>query len=254
VVHNSGGEFIDAFSDIANRYAKTRPTYPSAFFEALAGLAPTTSCAWDCGTGNGQAAEGLSKVFDYVEATDASAEQIAHAPPFARVRYRVAPAEASGLPDRSVDLVSVAQALHWFDLSAFYAEVRRVARPRGLLAVYGYSWFYISPEIDALAGRWLFQPVESYWSTNNQLLWDGYRTIDFPFQELAAPRLAVLLSWTLQQLFDYYVTWSAPRRKIAAEGDQFVAAARRAFETVWENPATPRQVVMPMVARLGRLP
>jgi ubiquinone/menaquinone biosynthesis C-methylase UbiE len=252
---NTAPAFMDVFSEAAERYAIFRPTYPNALFQTLATLAPATKLAWDCGTGNGQAAIGLAEFFDMVEATDASPEQIAQAQPDPRVRYRAVPAEAcSGLPDKSVDLVSVAQALHWFDRDQFFAEVRRVGRPKALIAAYGYSWFYLTPTLDALTDRCLLQPVQSYWSSKNRLLWDGYRTIAFPFEELASPCLAIHLTWTLDQLFDYYLTWSAPRRKITAEGDSFVTAARHAFESAWGDPAQGRHVVMPLAMRLGRIP
>jgi SAM-dependent methyltransferase len=196
---------------------------------------------------------GLAEFFDCIDATDASAEQIAHAQVHPRVRYQAIPAESSGLGDRSVDLISVAQALHWFDLDRFFSEVRRVARPGALVAVYGYSWFYLTPTIDELTNRWLLQPVESFWSPNNRLLWDGYRTIPFPFEELTSPCLAIHLTWTLDQLFEYYLTWSAPRRKIAAESNSFVGEARAAFESAWGDPTRARHVVMPLTVRLGRL-
>lgn len=247
-------KFIDAFSVTAERYATARPTYPKTLFETLAKLSPSTQSAWDCGTGNGQAAIGLAEFFESIDATDASAEQIARAQPHPRVRYHTVTAEASGLPDRSVDLVSVAQALHWFDRDRFFAEVHRIARPRALLAAYGYSWFYLTPTLDALTDRWLLQPVQSCWLANTRLLWDGYRTITFPFEEVAAPCIAIHLTWTLDQLFEYYLTWSAPRRKIDAEGDRFVSAARRAFESSWGDRTQPRHVVMPLSVRLGRLP
>ena len=246
--------FIDAFSDAAKWYASARPTYPGALFQFLADSAPATHCAWDCGTGNGQAAVGLAERFEWVEATDASADQIAHALPNPRVRYRVAQAQESGLPDRSVDLISVAQALHWFDLQKFYTEVRRVARPGALLAVYGYNWFYLSPQLDLLVDRWLLRPIESYWLPNLRFLWHGYRTIDFPFEEITEPRLAMYLSWNLAQLLSYYRTWSATRSRIAAEGEQFLADARDALAAAWDDPEHRRTVVMPITARLGRLP
>ncbi len=246
--------FIDAFSDAAECYAQARPSYPRELFQILATLAPSTSAAWDCGTGSGQAALGLAEFFDCIDATDASAEQIAHAQIHPRVQYKAVPAEASGLGDESVDLISVAQALHWFDRDQFFHEVRRVGRPGALVAVYGYSWFYLTPTIDDLTNRWLLQPVESYWSSNNRLLWDGYRTIAFPFEEVTAPRLAIHLAWTLDQLFDYYLTWSAPRRKIDTEGNKFVSEARSAFASSWGEPTQARHVVMPLTFRFGRLP
>jgi SAM-dependent methyltransferase len=246
-------DFIDEFSKTAEAYACVRPTYPKALFETLATLAPAARSAWDCGTGNGQAAAGLADFFESIQATDASAEQIAQAQPHPRVRYRVAPAEDSGLADGSVDLISVAQALHWFDRDKFFNEVRRVARPRAVLAVYGYSWFYVTPALDALTNRWLLRPVHSYWSSHNRLLWDGYRTIPFPFEEITPPCLAIHLAWTLDQLFDYVLSWSAVRKKLTAEGDFFVAAARRALEPSWGDPAQARHVVMPLGVRLDRL-
>ena len=245
--------FADAFSDAADRYVVSRPAYPAMHFNRLAALAARQALAWDCGTGNGQAAIGLAEHFDRVEATDASAKQIANALLDPRVRYRVALAEVSGLEDRSVDLISVAQALHWFDLPRFYAEVRRVARPGGILAAYGYDWFHISPEIDALTEKFLLQPVAAYWSPNNRILWEGYRTIEFPFEELPAKADNIDVTWTLDQLFGFFLTWSAPRRKRQAEGDEFLELARVEFESAWGDPGRPRQIVMPMHLRVGRV-
>jgi SAM-dependent methyltransferase len=246
--------FIDAFSDAARRYASARPTYPASLFECVAALAPARHDAWDCATGNGQAALGLAALFESVQATDASAQQIEHAASHPRVHYRVAAADTSGLSDRSVDLVSVAQALHWFDLPKFYAEVRRVARPGGLLAVYGYAWLYLSAQLDALINRWLLRPIEAFWLPNLQLLWHGYRTIEFPYEEITAPRLAIHLDWNLDQLLSYYLTWSATRGKIAAEGDRFIADAYHGLAAAWGDPQQSRPVVMPIAVRLGRLP
>jgi SAM-dependent methyltransferase len=246
--------FIDEFSDTAKRYASARPTYPAALFQFFAERSPARRCAWDCATGNGQAAVGLAAFFESVEATDASAEQIGQALLHPLVRYRVAPAEASGLPDGSVDLISVAQALHWFDLSRFYAEVRRVGRPGALLAVYGYNWFYLSTELDPIVDRRLLRPIEPYWLPNVQLLWHGYRTLHFPFEEITEPRLAIYLSWNLEQLLSYCRTWSATRRKIAAEGERFLTDAQDALAQAWGDPDQPRMLVMPMTVRLGRLP
>lgn len=255
IIKNIGSvKFIDAFSETASEYAAARPTYPAALFAALASLSPATHQAWDCGTGNGQAATGLAEFFDSVEATDASAEQIGQASPHPRVRYRVATASASGLPDRSVDLISVAQALHWFDLGEFYAEVQRVGRPGALLAAFGYDWFYLSPQLDALVDQWLLRPIDAYWHPNVRLLWNRYRSIEFPFLDVTAPRLAMYLSWNLEQLLNYCRTWSATRSKIMAEGERFLADAHDALAAAWGDPDQRRTVVMPITARLGKLP
>lgn len=251
---NRSASFFDAFSDVAGQYAVSRPRYPESLFRVLAALAPAVQGAWDCGTGNGQAAVGLAAYFRTVYATDASQEQIAQAATHPHVEYRVAPAENSGLSVGSVDMVSVATALHWFDLSRFYAEVRRVVRPRGLIAVYGYNWFYLTPELDDLTNRWLIEPIRDYWSPKIRLLWDSYLTMDFPFEELTAPPLAIHLSWSLDELFAYYLTWSATQTKMAKEGNAFVTAARGALEAAWGAPTERRHVVMPLALRFGRLP
>ena len=169
------------------------------------------------------------------------------------MQYRAAPAEDSGLADKSVDLVSVAQALHWFDRARFFREVQRVARPGALIALYGTDWFYITPSLDAMTDLWLLKPIQTFWLPYNRLLWDGYRTIDFPFEEIAPPHLAIHLTWTLDQVFDYYLTWSAPRRKITADGDSFITAARYAMETAWGDQMRQRHIVMPMSVRLGKV-
>src|SRR5665213_237412 len=130
---------------------------------------------------------------------------------------------------------------------------RRVARPGAVLGGYGYNWFYLSPQLDPLVDQWLLRPIEPYWLPNLRLLWHGYRTIDFPFEEITEPRLALYLSWNLDQLLNYCRTWSATRSKIAAEGEQFLAAARDALAGVWGNPELRRTVVMPITARLGRV-
>jgi ubiquinone/menaquinone biosynthesis C-methylase UbiE len=251
---NRPSSFLDAFSDVAAQYATSRPRYPDSLFRTLADLAPATKVAWDCATGNGQAAVGLAEHFQRVYATDASEEQLAQAATHPRIEYRVAPADNSGLSDASVDMVSVATALHWFDLRRFYEEVRRVVRPHGLIAIYGYSWFYLTPALDELTNRCLIEPIRHYWSPQVQLLSDGYRTIDFPFEELTAPPFAIHISWNLEELFSYYLTWSAPRAKMAKDGNEFLGAARRAFDAAWGAPTKRRHVVLPLALRFGRLP
>jgi SAM-dependent methyltransferase len=245
--------FPDVFSEAAGRYAASRPRYPDGMFARFAALAPGRDRAWDCGTGSGQAAIGLARWFDRVEATDASAAQIESALAHERVAYSVRTAEDSGLPDASIDLISVAQALHWFDRPRFFAEARRVLKTGGVLAAYGYSWFYISPEIDASVDEFLLRPVAGHWLPGNRLLWDGYRSIDFPFDEISPPRLAIHGAWSLEQLFDYYLTWSATRAALKSAGIDFLSLARQRLAQAWGDPAMERPVIMPLSIRLGRM-
>lgn len=161
--------FKDHFSGHAGQYARFRPRYPEALFSYLALLAPVREFAWNCATGNGQAAIGLAAHFERVIATDASSQQIESAEPHARVEYRVAPAENSRLPADSIDLVTAAQALHWFDIPAFFAEAQRVLKPGGVTAVWAYNLLRISPEVDALVNRFYLETTAAFWPPNAQL-------------------------------------------------------------------------------------
>ena len=243
--------FLDLFSGHAELYAQARPTYPPALIAGIAGLATGRALAWDAGTGNGQSARLLSDHFNHVHATDASEQQVGQAEPHPRIRFVTEPAERCSLPNESCDLVLVAQALHWFDLEAFYAEVRRVLRPGGVLAAIGYGWFYVDPEVDDVVGRTLLKPLEPYWASNNWLLVDGYRTIPFPGEEVRCAPAAVHLAWSREQLGDYVRSWSAFRRWTDANP----AAWGKVLEEltrIWPDGQV-RHVFMPIMTRVARL-
>ena len=246
--------FQDHFSGHAADYARFRPHYPPELFAWLAELAPASELAWDCATGNGQAAVALSAHFAEVVATDASAEQVAQAEAHAGVRYAVAPAEESGLPEGSVDLVTVAQALHWFDLGRFYAEVRRVLRPSGILAVWSYGLFECSPAVDVLVRRLYADIVGPYWPMERRLVEEGYRSLPYPFPELAPPAFAMEARWTLAQTAGYLNTWSAVQRyrKDRAEDPLDLIAAE--LTAAWGDPAAAQRLRWPLQLRVGRAP
>lgn len=246
--------FHDHFSGHAADYAASRPTYPPELFAFLASVAPARTLVWDCGTGNGQAAVVLAEHFDKVFATDASAEQIRNAERHAKVEYVVAPAEACPLPDASADLVTVAQALHWFDFDNFYAEVRRVLKPGGVIAAWGYAFHRVNPAVDAVLVRLEREFVGPYWPPERKYPEAHYSTIPFPFAELPAPAFGMSVTWTLPAALAYLNTWSATRRFAQANGFNPVARLTPKFAAAWGDPAEPRSVSWDLFLKLGRLP
>lgn len=244
--------FKDHFSSASDRYAAFRPDYPTALYDWLAGLCAERDTAWDCATGSGQAAGGLAAHFRRVLATDASAEQIRHAAPHPQVAYRVAPAEASGLADGSVDLVSVAQAAHWFDLPRFYAEVVRVLKPGGVLALWGYGRMVLPDGMDAPLLDFYRDTVGPYWPPERTLIDGGYRDLDFPFAEIVAPAFSIEVAWSLDRLLDYVSTWSAVRRYQAERSGDPITGLRAQLAAAWGDPAAPRRLQWPLFLRVGR--
>lgn len=245
--------FNDHFSGHARDYGRFRPTYPPALFAALAACAPGRRLAWDCATGNGQAAVPLADWFDEVVATDASAEQIARAPTVPRVRFAVAPAHASGLPDRSVDLVTVAQALHWFDLDAFWAEVRRVAVPGGVVAAWCYALFEIDPAVDAVVLRLYDDVVGADWPPERRHIESGYATLPWPWAPVVLPDLRMDAEWDLDAVLGYLGTWSATRRHRARTGVDPVGLVAADLAAAWGDPRAKRRVSWPLHVRAGRV-
>jgi ubiquinone/menaquinone biosynthesis C-methylase UbiE len=245
--------FHDHFSGVANRYADFRPHYPTALFDYLATLAPQGSTVWDCACGNGQASLDLAARFGKVIATDASQEQIASATSHPRIEYHVAPAEQSDLRDLPVALVTVAQAVHWFDFDRFYAEVKRVLIPNGVLAIWAYGVNSVEGEaVNQLAQNYYGNTLDPYWPPERKLVEAGYRTIPFPFTEITAPTFRMEAHWTLDQLLGYYSTWSATNRYIKATGRNPLEPLAADLKRVWGNANQPRQIVWPLSVRIGR--
>jgi ubiquinone/menaquinone biosynthesis C-methylase UbiE len=220
--------FANHFSESAAQYALHRPSYPAELFAWLAETTERHERAWDCGTGNGQAAIALAAHFAEVVATDPSHAQLAHAARAERVRYAAMTAEDSALASRSVELITVAQALHWFDLSRFYAEVRRILIPGGTLAVWTYGLLSITPEIDASIRSFYKDTLRGHWPPERALVDAGYAGVPFPFTERSAPNFIMTRNWTLAQLAGYLDTWSAVSEYRKARGESpvghFIAA------------------------------
>ena len=242
--------FKDHFSKQAADYAKFRPRYPHEMFEYLGSLAPSRKLAWDCGTGNGQAAVGLATVFDRVIAIDASEKQIASAELHERVDYRVAPAEDSNIDFGTVDLTMVAQALHWFDLDRFYAEAQRVLKPDGVSAVSAYNLLHINPAIDEIVNRYYYEVVGPFWPPERKLV-EQFADLPFPFHEIDPPEFEMTAQWNLDQLLGYLRTWSATQQFIAANQRDPLEEIADELRAAWGDTKQRRRVIWPLTVRVG---
>ena len=245
--------FADHFSRQSREYTQFRPRYPRALFEFLASLPARRDVVWDCGTGNGQAAVDLAEWFTRVIATDPSANQVAHALTHPRVEYLVASAEACPIESRSVDLVTVAQALHWFDLTRFFRQVRRVTRSGGVLAAWSYGLATIAPAIDRAIGRLYEDILGEYWPPERRLIEQGYETINFPFDPIAGPEFAMTAEWTLDEFLGYLGTWSSVQKFSETNGRDPLALVADELSAGWGRASAPRQVRWPLFVRVGRI-
>lgn len=245
--------FEDHFSAQSEEYARYRPRYPDELFAYLASLAPGRRLAWDCGTGSGQAAVDLARRFDRVVATDASPDQIAHAATHARIEYRVEPAEEAGLEPGSVDLVTVANAAHWFDLPKFYQVVRRVAAVDGILAVWMYHLPVIDPAIDRILFRYYKEVLGDYWPERIHYLDERYRTLPFPFIELDPPQFEARAEWDLHQLTGFLESWSAAQRYRAEHKHNATRVVWPELLESWGDAQRRRPIQWPLYLRVGRV-
>ena len=242
------------FTTVAREYANFRPGYPPELFAWLAGAAPSLEAVWDCGCGSGQASVALAAHFQSVFATDVAAEQIAAAKPHPRVRYSVAPAEHSGLAPASVDLVTVAQALHWFDVEAFYAEARRVARPGALITVWNYPRpRFANAELDRVFLDFYTDVVGPYWPPERRHIEANYTTLPFPFRELEHPAFGLELDWPFEQVIGYVSSWSATAQYRKANGSDPVPLLRESLAAAWPGDAATMRVLIPLGLRVARL-
>jgi len=242
--------FKDHFSKQASDYAKFRPRYPRELFEYLGSVAPSRRMAWDCATGNGQAAVELAELFNRVIATDASQKQIANAQPHERVEYRVEAAEASGIESGSVDLIMVAQALHWFDRRRFYEEVGRVLKDNGVLAASAYNLLTIEPAIDEVVNRYYFEVVGPFWPPERELV-EKFENLPFPFPEIDTPSFEMIAKWNLEHLVGYLRSWSATQRFIAAKNCDPLHEIADELGDAWGDTKQTRQVIWPLTLRVG---
>jgi SAM-dependent methyltransferase len=253
-------KFKDLFSSNSKEYSSSRPKYPRSLFEFLVGLVQHRNLAWDCATGNGQAAVVLSEYFEQVIASDASKEQIENAQPGNNIRYEVFPAERSSLADSSVDLITIAQALHWFDLDDFYKEAKRVLRKDGndgdggVIAAWAYGLHSVSPEIDNITHLLYEDILGSYWPKERKIVENKYQDIPFPFGEIDTPIFQIELDWSLSELIGYLYTWSSVQKYIQKNNSDPLKQVYEGLAAAWgeKNTWHKRKVVWPIYMRVGR--
>jgi SAM-dependent methyltransferase len=240
----------DNFSTQAEVYAKYRPQYPDALFEYIMSFVPDKNLAWDCGTGNGQTAKELAKYFQQVYATDISSKQIEHAVKQVNIHYAIEPAEKTSIANNQVDLITVSQALHWFNFEKFYAEVKRVSKPTCIIAVWTYSLLKIDLITDALIHKYHFDTLQNYWDNERKYVDDGYNTVPFPFKIIDTPEFFIEVNWNTEDLEGYFNTWSALQKFIKENNYNPVPALMKEIKQHW--PASEvRKIIFPIHLKMA---
>jgi len=242
----------DNFSNYSDNYARFRPTYPQTIFDFLYPLLTEKNMAWDCGTGNGQIAQELSKEFTRVEATDISQAQIENAYQAKNIHYSIQPAEKTTFKDNTFDLITVAQAVHLFDINTFNEEVKRVGKPNSLIALIGYEFTYITPEIDDIIAHFYKKITTTAIDTDKKYLAQKYQSIPFPFREFETPEITNIKLWRLDQLMGYLNTWSSVKNYTKTNGTNPLDEISEAITKAWGS-AEIRKVSFPLLFKVGRI-
>lgn len=240
----------DNFSKQAALYAKYRPGYPEDLFTFITSFLKSRKLAWDCATGNGQSAVQLANYFEKVIATDISAKQLEQAEQKSNIIYKVAPAEASGIDTGTVDLVTVAQAIHWFDFDQFYTEVKRVAAAEAHLAVWCYSLLRIDKNIDKIIDDYHFNKLATYWDAERKYVDEGYASIPFSFQKIDTPHFEMVKYWTLEDLQGYLETWSAWQKYLSVNNSNPVLPLIEMIRPFWKT-GEAQKIIFPIHLLLG---
>jgi len=226
----------DNFSVQSSQYAKFRPTYPKELYDFLMAHVDQKNCAWDGATGNGQVAAELSKAFMEVYATDISSKQLEQAPQLANIHYKIESAEHTTFGNQQFDLITIAQAIHWFNFEEFFLEVSRVIKPNGIFAAFGYDLMKINPKIDRLI-YYLYEDIlGSYWDVERKHIEDGYARIPFPFQEIESPSLSISVDWHFDQLIGYLETWSSLQHYMRENGTNPIELIYDKLKIAWGKP------------------
>ena len=242
----------DNFSRQSDLYAKYRPSYPQELYNFILQYIQDKEAAWDCGTGNGQAASELSKYFKKVFATDISSKQIQHAHQVKNIFYSEQPAEKTTFQGQSFDLITVAQAIHWFNFENFFKEVKRVAKPKAILAVWAYSLLQVDDNIDKIIQYYYVETIGAWWDNERKYVDEEYKTIPVPFNEIKSPPLNIEVFWSLSDLEGFFNTWSALIKFVSANHYNPVIDLIKKIEPFWGTQEK-RKIIFPVFLRLGRV-
>lgn len=240
----------DNFSSQSDLYAKYRPHYPKEFFEYLESVVKNKDIAWDCGTGNGQVAKELSKIFSKVYATDISASQLNQTIQAENIEYSLQPAEKTNFVENRFDCITIAQAIHWFDFDLFYKEVMRTAKKNALIAAIGYGRIQISEDLDRIIDDFYFNVIGNFWDKEREYIDEHYKTIPFPFKEIKTPEFRIEYNWNEEQLIGYLNTWSAVKHFTKQNGRNPVIEFQSLMKPFFENQKE-RKVSFQLLLRMG---
>ncbi len=245
-------ELIDNFSVQSNTYKKYRPEYPKELYEVILSISKGRSQCWDCGTGNGQVAKELAKYFKKVYATDISENQIKLAEKKSNIEYLISRSEKTNFKESQFDLITVAQAIHWFDFKAFYAEAKRVGKHNSKVCIWGYDILKVDKDVDEVIQEFYQKTVGSYWNKERRHIDSKYETIDFNFKELATPKnLVIKANWKLENMIGYLNSWSSVQNYKNANNDlNPVKKVESELLNVWGIEET-KQVKFPVFMKIG---
>ncbi len=242
---------LDRFSGHADLYAQYRIDYPADLYDFILSYNPDRHLAWDCATGNGQVAGALAGLFEQVEATDISETQLILAVKKPNINYQISPAEQTPFSDKTFDLITVAQALHWFNVDLFHQEVRRVAKPGAVIAEWGYGLVDISPDLDPVMLDFYRNRVGPYWDPQRTHIDHAYATLPFPFADAQQATFTARRTWPLERFLNYLRTWSAVRQYVHENEEDPVLGLRDELAPHWGNGE--REVTFPVFLRVGRV-
>ena len=243
-------EIKDNFSKQSETYKKFRPEYPEELYKVILTHSKNRESCWDCGTGNGQVAKELSKNFKNVFATDISENQLKLAYKKPNISYSISRAEKTPFNDNQFDIITVAQAIHWFHFNSFYKEAKRVGKPNSKIFVIGYGLLKINPRIDKIITKFYTEIIGAYWDKERRHIDNKYNSIEFGFEEIPAPKnLEMALEWDMQQLIGYLNSWSSVQKYIVKNGSNPVDLIKKELLELADNKTL--NVSFPIFMKIG---